>query len=273
MRTTDAMREVLARPIAKVPALRGRQRDDPVLRGLDADARVASRSRPRTSRPTSSTSPPRRSSVSKGESLVDTVRTVEALGAQHAGDAPPRRRARRTSPPRSSAGPCSTAATAGTPTRPRRCSTCTRSGRGCPAASLAGPQGRDPGRRPPLAGGPLEHLDADRGRRRPVAVRAGDAPARVRGVGAARRGGRAAVPRDDVGRRGAARRRRRSWRCGSSASGWRGPAAVAARVRGALRADPRAAARSRRPRRWSCTRADERGRRDRRRTSRPGRSR
>ena len=81
MRTTDAMREILARPIAKVPALRGRQVTilfyeastrtrvsfEVAARNLSADVvNIAAAS----------------SSVSKGESLVDTVRTVEALGAQ-----------------------------------------------------------------------------------------------------------------------------------------------------------------------------------------------
>ena len=81
MRTTDAMREVLARPIAKVPALRGRQVTilfyeastrtrvsfEVAARNLSADVvNIAAAS----------------SSVSKGESLVDTVRTVQALGAQ-----------------------------------------------------------------------------------------------------------------------------------------------------------------------------------------------
>jgi aspartate carbamoyltransferase catalytic subunit len=81
MRTTDAMREVLARPIAKVPALRGRQVTilfyeastrtrvsfEVAARNLSADVvNVAAAS----------------SSISKGESLVDTVRTLEALGAQ-----------------------------------------------------------------------------------------------------------------------------------------------------------------------------------------------
>jgi aspartate carbamoyltransferase catalytic subunit len=75
------MREVLARPIAKVPALRGRQVTilfyeastrtrvsfEVAARNLSADVvNIAAAS----------------SSVSKGESLVDTVRTVEALGAQ-----------------------------------------------------------------------------------------------------------------------------------------------------------------------------------------------
>jgi len=81
MRTADAMREVLARPIAKVPALRGRNVTilfyeastrtrvsfEVAAKNLSADVvNVAAGT----------------SSVSKGESLVDTVRTLEALGAQ-----------------------------------------------------------------------------------------------------------------------------------------------------------------------------------------------
>jgi aspartate carbamoyltransferase catalytic subunit len=81
MRTTDAMREVLARPIAKVPALRGRAVTilfyeastrtrvsfEVAAKNLSADVvNIAAAS----------------SSVAKGESLIDTVRTVEALGAQ-----------------------------------------------------------------------------------------------------------------------------------------------------------------------------------------------
>jgi aspartate carbamoyltransferase catalytic subunit len=81
MRTTDAMREVLARPIAKVPALRGRNVTilfyeastrtrvsfEVAAKNLSADVVNISAST---------------SSVAKGESLVDTVKTVEALGAQ-----------------------------------------------------------------------------------------------------------------------------------------------------------------------------------------------
>ena len=81
MRTTDAMREVLSRPIAKVPALRGRNVTilfyeastrtrvsfEVAAKNLSADVvNIAAAT----------------SSVTKGESLVDTVRTVEALGAQ-----------------------------------------------------------------------------------------------------------------------------------------------------------------------------------------------
>jgi aspartate carbamoyltransferase catalytic subunit len=81
MRTADAMREVLARPIAKVPALRGRSVTilfyeastrtrvsfEVAAKNLSADVINIAAST---------------SSVTKGESLVDTVRTVEALGAQ-----------------------------------------------------------------------------------------------------------------------------------------------------------------------------------------------
>lgn len=80
MGTADAMREVLARPIPKVPALRGtnvtilfyeastrtRVSFEVAAKNLSCDVvNIAASS----------------SSVSKGESLVDTVRTIEALGA------------------------------------------------------------------------------------------------------------------------------------------------------------------------------------------------
>jgi aspartate carbamoyltransferase catalytic subunit len=81
MRTADAMREVLGRPIAKVPALRGRNVTilfyeastrtrvsfEVAAKNLSADVVNVAAST---------------SSVTKGESLVDTVRTLEALGAQ-----------------------------------------------------------------------------------------------------------------------------------------------------------------------------------------------
>jgi len=80
MRTADAMTEVLARPIPKVPALRGtsvtilfyeastrtRVSFEVAAKNLSADVvNIAATA----------------SSVTKGESLVDTVRTIEALGA------------------------------------------------------------------------------------------------------------------------------------------------------------------------------------------------
>jgi len=80
LRTADAMTEVLGRPIAKVPALRGtnvtilfyeastrtRVSFEVAAKNLAADVvNIAAAT----------------SSVTKGESLVDTVRTVEALGA------------------------------------------------------------------------------------------------------------------------------------------------------------------------------------------------
>jgi aspartate carbamoyltransferase catalytic subunit len=80
LRTADAMREVLARPIPKVPALRGRAVTilfyeastrtrvsfEVAAKNLSADVvNIAAAT----------------SSVTKGESLVDTVKTIEALGA------------------------------------------------------------------------------------------------------------------------------------------------------------------------------------------------
>ena len=230
------------------------QGDDPLLRGVDADARHL---RGRGQEPLGGRRQHRRGHLVGVEGRVARRHGPDGRGARRADarDPPRRERARRTSRPRSSAAPSSTAATAGTPTRPRRCSTSTRCGRTPGDASAGGPQGRDPRRRPPLAGRPLEHLDADRGRRRPLAVRPGDAAARLRGVGGPRRGGRAAVPRDDVDRRGAARRRRRHGAADPARADGVGAAAVAARVRGAVRADRRAPARPRSPGRSSCIRA------------------
>ena len=50
--------EVSEREIKKVPALRGRTRPQPLLRGQHAHALLASSSPPSRSAPTSSTSPP-----------------------------------------------------------------------------------------------------------------------------------------------------------------------------------------------------------------------
>ena len=80
LRTTDSMRDILRRPIARVPALRGksvtilfyeastrtRVSFEVAAKNLSADVVNITAGA---------------SSVSKGESLVDTVRTVEALGA------------------------------------------------------------------------------------------------------------------------------------------------------------------------------------------------
>ncbi len=80
LKTTDAMKEVLSRPIKKVPALRGktvitlfyesstRTRSSFELAAKNLSADVVSLSA-------------KASSVVKGESLVDTLRTLEALGA------------------------------------------------------------------------------------------------------------------------------------------------------------------------------------------------
>jgi aspartate carbamoyltransferase catalytic subunit len=81
MKTTDTMSEVLARPIPKVPALRGwgvtnlfyenstrtRVSFEVAAKNLSADVVNVTASA---------------SSVTKGESLIDTIRTLEALGAR-----------------------------------------------------------------------------------------------------------------------------------------------------------------------------------------------
>ena len=100
MRTTDSMREVLA-PAHRQGAGAARQdRDDPLLRGLDPDPRVSFEVAAKNLSADVVSITASASSVSKGESLVDTVRTVEALGAdmlvmRHAVErrAVPRRRA------------------------------------------------------------------------------------------------------------------------------------------------------------------------------------
>jgi aspartate carbamoyltransferase catalytic subunit len=81
MVTTDAMREVLSRPIARVPALRGRnvtilfyEASTRTRVSFEVAAKNLSADVVNISAATSS--------VTKGESLVDTVRTIEALGAQ-----------------------------------------------------------------------------------------------------------------------------------------------------------------------------------------------
>ena len=191
MGTTDAMREVLARPIAKVPALRGanvtilfyeastrtRVSFEVAAKNLSADVVNIAASA---------------SSVSKGESLVDTVRTVEALGAhmlvmRHSVSGAPYLAAEVFGGSVLNGGD-------GWHAHPTQALLDLYTMRArLPGRLARGAQGRDPRRRAPLARGALEHLDADGGGRRPVAVRPGDAAARVRGVGRARRRGRPAV--------------------------------------------------------------------------------
>ena len=73
--------EILERPVKKVPTLRGRTHDQRLLRGLDAHARRASSWRRSASPPTRSTSRPRGSGMSKGETLRDTVANLEAMAS------------------------------------------------------------------------------------------------------------------------------------------------------------------------------------------------
>ena len=64
----------------------------------------------------------RTSSVSKGETLIDTATTLNAMRPGHSGRAPPGLRARRSCCRASSTAPWSMPATAATSIRPRRCS-------------------------------------------------------------------------------------------------------------------------------------------------------
>ena len=80
MRTTDAMREVLARPIAKVPALRG-QSVTILFYEASTRTRVSFEVAAKNLSADVVNITAQASSVTKGESFVDTVRTIEALGA------------------------------------------------------------------------------------------------------------------------------------------------------------------------------------------------
>ncbi len=206
MRTADEMREILARPIPKVPALRGtsvtilfyeastrtRVSFEVAAKNLSADVvNIAAAS----------------SSVSKGESLVDTVRTIEALGAdmlvmRHPVSGAPYLAAEVFGGSVLNGGD-------GWHAHPSQALLDLYTLRSrLPARIARGAQGGDPRRRAPLARGSLQHLDPHRHGRGPLDLRPVHAAARVRGLGDAR-GGRPAV-HGDLGRgRGAARRGRR----------------------------------------------------------------
>ena len=269
MRTTDAMREVLARPIAKVPALRGRQ---VTILFYEASTRTRVSFEVAAKNLSADVVNIAAATLVGVEGRVAGRHGADGRGARRADarHAPRASRARRTSRPRSSAGSVLNGGD-GWHAHPTQALLDLYTMRErLPGGLAGGPQGRDPRRRPPLARRALEHLDADRGRRRPVAVRPGDAAARVRGVGRPGRGGRAAVPRHDVGRRGAARRRRRHGAADPARADGGGAAAVAARVRGALRADRASGCALAQPgRARHAPGPDERGRRDRAPTSRP----
>jgi aspartate carbamoyltransferase catalytic subunit len=81
MRTTDEMKGVLARPIRKVPALNGR-RVTSLFYEASTRTRVSFETAARNLSADVVSIATATSSVTKGESLVDTVRTLEALGAE-----------------------------------------------------------------------------------------------------------------------------------------------------------------------------------------------
>jgi aspartate carbamoyltransferase catalytic subunit len=81
LQITDAMKEVLSRPIKKVPALRGKSvvtvfYENSTRTKLSFETAAKALSADVSSLAVSS------SSVAKGESLIDTLQTLEALGAQ-----------------------------------------------------------------------------------------------------------------------------------------------------------------------------------------------
>ena len=247
------------------------ERDDHLLRGLDADPRLLRGRRQE---------PLRRRREHRRERLVGLEGRVarrhdphdRGAGRPHDRHAPrdlrravprgrgllgerPQRRRRLARPP--DAGAPGPVHDAGPPGRPAR------------------EEGRHPRRRPPLAGGPEQRLDAHGDGRRPLDLRPDDDPARLRHVGRAlgerARPGRARRLHRHVrhGRRPARRRRGHGPPAPARADGRR-PAAEPARVRGPLRPDPRAADGGE----AGCARhapgADERGRRDRGRRRGPG---
>jgi len=81
MRTTDEMKGILARPIRKVPALNGR-RVTTLFYEASTRTRVSFETAARNLSADVVSIATGTSSVTKGESLVDTVRTLEALGAE-----------------------------------------------------------------------------------------------------------------------------------------------------------------------------------------------
>ena len=76
----EAFAEVERRAIPKVPDPAGQGGGHPVLRGVHPHPALASRRRPSGCRPTCSRFAVASSSVKKGESLRDTVETIEAMG-------------------------------------------------------------------------------------------------------------------------------------------------------------------------------------------------
>ena len=218
---TDTMVEVNQRPNPKVPALRGQDGVQPVLRGLDADPPVV--------RDGGQAAVGRRDDVQRRDVQRQQGREPARHDRDGGGDG--RRRLRRSATARAacrgrSAGgrrrASSTAATAGTPTRPRRCSTPT------PCARRSAARGGLDGVRIAVVGD-IRHSRVARSdveiftaaRRRRHARRPGHAAAAgAAGAGDGRprlgdREGRRAVPVADATGADAARRSCRA--CGSTA--------------------------------------------------------
>ena len=105
------------------------------------------------------------SSTSKGETAIDTLRNIEAMGVRRLRRAPPgRRRGRALAAGSGPARRWSTPATVAARIRRRACSTCSRSARPRAAISRT-PEGADRRRRAPLARGALRPAGAAHARR------------------------------------------------------------------------------------------------------------
>ena len=126
--TADSFKEVSTRSIKKVPALRGRVVVNAFFEDSHAHAHQLRAGRPAAQRRHHRLLRKRLSSVSKGETLIDTARNIEAMGIDMMVDPPHRRRrgAQLLSQHDASAA-SSTPATARTSTRRRACSISTRS--------------------------------------------------------------------------------------------------------------------------------------------------
>ena len=118
LQTTTAMKDVLQRPIKKVPTLRGKTLVT-LFYEASTRTRVAFELAAKALGADTVSVAASTSSVTKGESLIDSVPTSSSFATT--------RPAHRTSSPAKSPLQSSTPATAGTRTRPRRCWTCSPS--------------------------------------------------------------------------------------------------------------------------------------------------
>ena len=166
------MKGILARPIRKVPALNGR-RVTTLFYEASTRTRVSFETAARNLSADVVSISTATSSVTKGESLVDTIRTLEALGAEilvmrHSVSGAPYLAAEVFGGHVLNGGD-------GWHAHPTQALLDLYTMREKLGHGSARPQGGDRRRHPPLARGAVQHLVADRGRRGSLAVRPGHA--------------------------------------------------------------------------------------------------